>query len=228
MLTAEARIDTDRPSRFLVQFCKHAAAMGSAGGHRPRVHLGGPLARREVQVQAEWSAAAGTVTFTPWGTCTMRAAANTLTVRVEAADEENLRQIQDVVTRDLDRFSRRDPLTVTWQRPDPPGVPADPAASRGAPSPPRPLPARRGPLGRRGPLSRRAIVLALAVALAVAVHLGLGATVLANSRWTLGAAAVVLAIVALKVVLVVLGVRHHQSATAHGGGVAAGDAAAER
>lgn len=223
MLTAEARIDTDRPSRYLVQFCKHAAAMGSAGGHGPRVHLGAMLARREVQVHAEWSDAAGTVTFTPWGTCTMQATANTLTVRVEATDEENLRRIQDVVTRDVDRFSRRDPLTVTWQRPEAPSVTAERAASRGTPSPARPLP------GRRGPLSPRTIVLAVAVALAVAVHLGLGATALTNSRWTLGAAAVVLAIVAVKVVLIAVGVRHHRSATAHGGAVAAGDdAAADR
>jgi hypothetical protein len=221
MLTAEARIDTDRPSRYLIQFCKHATAMGSAGGHGPRVHLGGMLARREVQVHAEWSDAAGTVTFTPWGTCTMQATANTLTVRVEATDEENLRRIQDVVIRDLDRFSRRDPLTVTWQQPEAPSAAAHLAASRGTPAGHSPA--------RRGPLNPRTILLALAAAVAVAVHLGLGATVLTNSRWTLGAAAVVLAIVAVKVVLIAVGVRHHRSATAHGGAVAAGDdAAADR
>lgn len=108
MLTAEVQIETERPSRYLVQFCKHAAAMGGAHGHGPRVHLGGMLARREVQVHVEGSDTHGTVTFTPWGQCTLQANANTLTLRIEATDEENLRRIQDIVTRNFDRFSRRD------------------------------------------------------------------------------------------------------------------------
>jgi hypothetical protein len=219
MLTAEARIHTERPSRYLVQFCKHAAAMGGAGGHRPRVHLGGVLARREVRVHAEWSDAEGTVTFTPWGRCTMQATAATLTVRIEATGEEDLRQIQEIVTRDLDRFSRRDPLTVTWHRPEVPAVAAGADADR-----PTRTPTGR-PAARPGRRSRRTVILAVAAALAVAVHLGLGTAVLTNSRWTIGATAVVLAVVALKVLLVVVGVRRHRSATAHREPVAADDGA---
>lgn len=117
MLITKAQIETERPSRYLVQFCKHAAAMGgSTGGHGPRVHLGGMLARSEVQVRAEWSDTHGTVTFTPWGQCTLQANVNTLSLCVEATDAENLRRIQDIVTRDLDRFSRRDPLMVSWHQ----------------------------------------------------------------------------------------------------------------
>jgi hypothetical protein len=46
----------------------------------------------------------------------MQAGPGELTLRAEAGDEETLRQIQDLITGHLDRFSRRDPLTVTWQR----------------------------------------------------------------------------------------------------------------
>lgn len=114
----QAHIKTDRASRYLVQLCKHATAMGDGGGHSPRMHLRGNVARRHVRVAAEWSEASGTVAFTPWGVCRLTARANTLTLRVEAADEDGLIQIRDVVTRDLQRFSNRDPLTITWQPPD--------------------------------------------------------------------------------------------------------------
>ena len=38
MLTAEAHIPTDRPSRYLAQLCKHFANKGRHLGHRPRTH----------------------------------------------------------------------------------------------------------------------------------------------------------------------------------------------
>lgn len=202
MLTTEAQIDTERPSRYLVQFCKHAAAMGG-GGHGPRVHPGGPLARDDVRVQAEWSDTHGTVTFTPWGHCTLQADADTLTVRIEATDEENLQQIQDIITRDFDRFSRRDPLTVNWRQPE---------AGEGTGG----LTPTHTGRPRRGLRNPRTIVLAVVAALAIAVHLGLGGAVLANSRWTTGAVVIVLVVVALKIVLIVLGrrgIRHHKAVT---------------
>jgi len=68
-----------------------------------------------VQVHADWSDTRGVVTFSPWGRCAIAADETLLTLRVEANDEENLRQIQDIITRDLGRFARRDGLTVTWQ-----------------------------------------------------------------------------------------------------------------
>jgi len=107
-----AQIQTDRAGRYLVQFCKHAAAMGD-GGHAARMHLRKTMAR----ATAEWSDTAGTVTFTPWGTCTLAATADVLTLRIDATDDDGLARIRDVVDRDLERFSRREPLTVTWQRP---------------------------------------------------------------------------------------------------------------
>ncbi len=125
MLTAEAQIETGRPGRYLVQLCKHAAAMGSARGHRIRMHAGGDnAAGREVQVHAEWSETRGVVRFDPWGQCAIEAGADGLTLRAEATDEEDMRQIQDVLTRDLGRFGRRERLTVSWHRPEAPGVQA--------------------------------------------------------------------------------------------------------
>lgn len=64
MLTAEARIQTERPSRYLVQLCRHADS------------------------------------------------------------EENLQRIQSLITRNLERFGRRDHLNVNWQRPQAPAIQA--------------------------------------------------------------------------------------------------------
>jgi hypothetical protein len=196
MPVLEARIETERASRYLVQFCKHAAAMGG-GGHRPRMHPHGAT-RREVRVDAEWSGARGTVTFTPWGRCTLAAGPHTLTLRIEAADEDGLCQIRDVVTRDLERFSRRDPLTVTWHRPETPEASA----------------ATETPSAHRRGGRLRTILLVVAVVLAIALHLGSAGTLAAHSRWTGMATDVVLALVSLKVALIVLGrlgIRHRKA-----------------
>jgi hypothetical protein len=121
MPTAEARIETERPSRYLVQLCQHAAAMGGAP-HGHRAHRGdGPVAR----VEAEWSGTLGVIRFDPWGQCTVEATATTLTLRIEAAGENELRRIRDVITSDLTRFGRRDQVSVIWQLSEAPG--ADPA-----------------------------------------------------------------------------------------------------
>ncbi len=114
----EARIETERASRYLTRLCRHAASMGRTGGHGPGVHLGGPMARGEVQVRAECSESQGAITFSPWGRCRIVAGADALTLRVEGTDDENLRRIQDIVTRDLDRFSGSDQLVVDWRLPE--------------------------------------------------------------------------------------------------------------
>jgi hypothetical protein len=45
----------------------------------------------------------------------MRALPGLLAVRAEAADQENLRRIQDLLTARLQKFGRREHLTVNWQ-----------------------------------------------------------------------------------------------------------------
>ena len=113
MVTAEARIATDRPERYLVQLCQHAGQMHGPRAHRPAGHRGGGGEVRH----AEWTDDYGIIR-TNWGDCTLRRASGALTLRVEAADEDNLRRLQDLIAGRLERFGRRDRLTVTWQRPD--------------------------------------------------------------------------------------------------------------
>ena len=125
MPTAEARIPTGQPSRYLIQLCRHASSIN----HKTLRHAGRALVRPEIQ-QAGWSGTHGTLTL-GWGRCTMQAGPGTLTVRAEATDNESLQQIQDLISRNLERFGRREHLTVNWQRPETPTAqPAKPARSR--------------------------------------------------------------------------------------------------
>jgi hypothetical protein len=119
MLTAEALVETEHSSRYLVQLCRHLSEMGQHLRHRRRTHDGGH-APPEVR-HVEWSETQGIVRLS-WGQWTMQATADSLTLRVEAADEESLRRIQDLVAGRLERFGRRDHLTVNWQRPQAPTV----------------------------------------------------------------------------------------------------------
>jgi len=114
MFTAEARIETDRPESYLAQICKHAAEMGG-GGHRARLPGGAHPESEELDVHAEWSDAQGTVTFAPGGICALTADGTVLTLRIEATDDASLRRIQQILSRDLDRFGRREDLVVNWQ-----------------------------------------------------------------------------------------------------------------
>jgi hypothetical protein len=116
MLTAEAHIQTSRPSRYLIQLCKHASDMGQHGRHRLRAHPGNNTPERPQMQHAEWSDTFG-ILHLNWGECTIRANPDTLTLRAQAADEENLRRIQELIAGRLEKFGRRDHLKVTWQPP---------------------------------------------------------------------------------------------------------------
>lgn len=130
MPTAEARVQTDDPSRYLIRLCQHASKMSSHLRHRPRTHDGGaPPDMRH----AEWSGTDGTLTLNG-GQCTLQASPGTLTLRAEAADEENLRRIQDLITGRLEKFGRREHLTVTWRRTQTYQDAPDGTAGSGAPS----------------------------------------------------------------------------------------------
>lgn len=124
MLTAEAVIATEHPERYLTRLGKHAAKMGGGPGHRPRAH-GGGQPPPEVR-HAEWTATSGTVRLDGGG-WTMRAAPGLLRLRAEAADEASLRRIQDMLTTRLEKFGRRERLTVAWQ-------PAGTAAAESGPA----------------------------------------------------------------------------------------------
>jgi hypothetical protein len=124
MLIAEARVETGRPGRYLAQLCQHLSNrgrhLGTGKGRQMRHRPGGhgsdhPQPGPAEQVHVEWSESEGTVSF-PRGQCTMQATSDALVLRAEAADEETLQFIQDLITSHLDRFSRREHLTVAWQR----------------------------------------------------------------------------------------------------------------
>jgi hypothetical protein len=116
MPTAAARIETDRPIRYLIQLCEHANAMAGAEG---RMRSG--RAHHQVRVRAEWSDTHGVIHVEPWGRCTLEATATALVLRVEATGEDGLRRLQDLIGADLGRFGRRDHLIVNWDSTGAPG-----------------------------------------------------------------------------------------------------------
>jgi hypothetical protein len=123
MLTAEARVQTYRPGRYLAQLGRHAQQVHRL--RRPYSQDHGDAQPPNVE-HSEWSETRGIIDF-GWGRCTMQVDGNTLTLRAEAADEQRLQLAQDIITRDIERFGSRDHLHVTWQRPAPPVSPAGPA-----------------------------------------------------------------------------------------------------
>lgn len=106
MPTAEAQVTTDRASRYLVQLCRHLGRMS-------RMRHGGesPPAVEHV----DRSDTTGTIRFTH-GTCTLHATDDVLTLRIEADDEDSLRQLQQGIARRLGTIGRRDELTVHWRQ----------------------------------------------------------------------------------------------------------------
>ena len=121
MPTSEAHIHTDRPSRYLVQFCKHANAIGSADRQRLPAHGDGANALQRVTVRAEWSDTTGTVTLYPWGQCRLEAKETRPSIRVEARDDDTLQRIKNIVSTDIERFTGG-ALTPTWHHPEPPAT----------------------------------------------------------------------------------------------------------
>jgi hypothetical protein len=112
MLIAEARVETERSNRHLVQLCRHVSKASQA--------------RLPIQAHVEWSDDYGVISF-GWGRCTLRADPGVLTLRAEAPDEESLRRLKHGVADRLERFGRTEHLTVTWT---PPQGAAEPTAAR--------------------------------------------------------------------------------------------------
>jgi hypothetical protein len=118
MPTAEARISTTRASRYLTQLCQHATS-GPAAVRPQRHGTGGAAHRAGTPPRAEWTETHGMISF-PGGTITLQATADALIVRADAGTEPELRHVQEQVSGHLTRFGRRDQLTITWHRLDPP------------------------------------------------------------------------------------------------------------
>ncbi|WP_194924249.1 DUF2218 domain-containing protein [Catenulispora pinisilvae] len=109
MPTAEAHVTTDRAVRYLRQLCSHASRLRHGPGHglRPGRGHAGPGAEAT-------SDTTGRITL---GTarCELTAGPTELILRADAADEEQLRALQEALTRTLERVGRRDGLTVLWE-----------------------------------------------------------------------------------------------------------------
>jgi hypothetical protein len=102
MPIAEATVETERSSRYLVQLCRHVNLV--AQGHP------------QMQAHAEWSEDHGVISFGS-GRCSLRADPGVLTLRAEAHDEESLHELQRRVGERLEQVGRRDHLTVRWTAP---------------------------------------------------------------------------------------------------------------
>jgi hypothetical protein len=112
MPVAEARAETRDASRYLIRLCQHAGKMPSHLGHRRSRRSGGG-APPEI-ISAEWSETSGILVLS-LGRCILGAADGLLTIRAEASTPEDLAQIQELITKRLHSFGRRDGLTVAWQ-----------------------------------------------------------------------------------------------------------------
>lgn len=91
-LSAEARVPTAVPKRYLAQLCKHFE-------HKL------PVTLADHRGQIEFSA----------GTCSLWTEGEVLAMRVTAADEASLATLQDVVARHLIRFAFREEIQIDWQ-----------------------------------------------------------------------------------------------------------------
>jgi hypothetical protein len=187
MPTAEARLTTDRASRYLVQLCRHLGQM-TRMSHRP---LGGHgEGRTPPAVQhVDYADTRGTVRFAD-GRWTLEATEDALVLRVEADNEEALQRLQAGVAARVEKIGRRDGLQVHWQQPD---SSAEPSAESAA--------ADTGRVDRAAaPRRPRGTTMGLMAggALIVAVHLGIGGAALAGAAWTGWAANAVLALIAAK------------------------------
>lgn len=100
MLFAEARVETERSSRYLVQLCRHVSK----------------IARAQMPARVEWSDDRGVISL-DWGRCALRADPGLLTLRAEARDEESLRRLEQRIADRLERFGQAERLTVNWTPP---------------------------------------------------------------------------------------------------------------
>ena len=216
MPTADGVAATPRAARYLVQLCRHAGRMQSHPLRGRHDHRAGSPAIDHV----EWSDTEGVLRLDD-GVCTLRATPDALLLHVDATDGPALRRIQHLLSARLEGFGRRDGLRVEWQ------PPLDPSPNQGATATPT-TDANNGTQdteatdataviagdptagGKRWRAPTAAVV--LVVALAVAVHVGLLGGLLTAPQWAAGAVELVVAVIAVKVLaVVILGLRRRRT-----------------
>jgi len=90
-LSAMAVIAAGKPSGYLQQLCKHF-------GHK---------------VPVDFTPEAGAIAF-DFGRADLAADAEALTLRVDAADADDLEKLKRVITSHLERFAFREELKIEW------------------------------------------------------------------------------------------------------------------
>lgn len=93
MMQSEARVTTERASRYLQQLCKHFA-------HRL------PTSHTPQEGRIEFGV----------GVCALQAEPETLILTADAPDAASLDRLEDVVARHLERFAFRDKPEIRWVR----------------------------------------------------------------------------------------------------------------
>jgi hypothetical protein len=91
MFFAEAKVESDKASSYLVQLGKHFA-------HK---------------VPTEYDETRGRVEFEP-GLCTLRASGNVLSVRCEAKTYPELQSVKGIIQDHLVRFAWRENIAMNW------------------------------------------------------------------------------------------------------------------
>ncbi|GAA5179333.1 hypothetical protein GCM10023322_09000 [Rugosimonospora acidiphila] len=116
MFSAEARIRTDRPGRYLTQLCGHTAQLSVLLPHK-RNHTHNHEHGEDIAAmprRAECSDTEGVIEFDR-GRCTLLATGEELVLLAEADDQQQLRLMQDAIAARMRRIGRRDQLNLTWQ-----------------------------------------------------------------------------------------------------------------
>jgi hypothetical protein len=90
-LTSTAAVTTTKPVPYMRQLCKHF-------GHKN---------------DASFGDTSGQISF-DYGRCELDAGAGVLSLRVVAEEEESLERLERVIGSHLERFGRRDGLSVSW------------------------------------------------------------------------------------------------------------------
>ncbi|THF55632.1 DUF2218 domain-containing protein [Pseudothauera rhizosphaerae] len=96
MHRVKGSMPTPEPSRYLTRLCHHF--------------------RRKIEV--EYDERQGLARF-PWGDCRLTAREGELEFECSSATAEQLGRVRFVIDEHVALFSRRAPLTVHWQPPDP-------------------------------------------------------------------------------------------------------------
>jgi uncharacterized protein len=91
-IRSHAEVATDKPVAYMRQLCKHF-------GHK---------------VDASFGDDSGHIQF-DFGRCELHANNGTLTLAVSAADADSHERMERVIGSHLERFGRRDELSVAWQ-----------------------------------------------------------------------------------------------------------------